>query len=53
MIQFKQEVEDLLDIKVDVVTENAIHWSMKEDVLNGAIRLWKMIDIKICKGLGF
>ncbi|UFT99900.1 nucleotidyltransferase family protein [Radiobacillus kanasensis] len=39
LIRFKQEVEELLDIKVDVVTENSIHWSMKEDVLNGAIQL--------------
>lgn len=39
LIRFKQEVEDLLDIKVDVVTENSIHRSIKEDVLNGAIQL--------------
>lgn len=39
LIRFKQEVENLLDVKVDVVTENAIHWSMKENVLNGAIQL--------------
>ncbi|MDC3418383.1 nucleotidyltransferase family protein [Aquibacillus salsiterrae] len=39
LIRFKQEIENLLNIKVDVVTENAVHWSMKEDVLNGAIRL--------------
>ncbi|MBB6447781.1 putative nucleotidyltransferase [Bacillus benzoevorans] len=39
MIRFKQEIEDILDIKVDVVTENALHWSLKEDVLNGAIQL--------------
>lgn len=39
LIRFKQEIEDLLDIKVDVVTENSIHWSMKEDVLDGAIQL--------------
>lgn len=39
LIRFKQEVEGLLDIKVDVVTENSIHWSMKEDVVNGAIQL--------------
>src|SRR5699024_4842702 len=29
LIRFTQEVEDLLNTKVDVVTENAIHWSMK------------------------
>jgi len=39
LIRFKQAVEDLLDIKVDVVTENSIHWSMKEDVVNGAVQL--------------
>lgn len=39
LIRFKQDIENLLDVKVDVVTENAIHWSMKDDVLNGAIQL--------------
>ncbi|WP_217994030.1 nucleotidyltransferase family protein [Lentibacillus sp. CBA3610] len=39
LIRFKQEVEDLLDVKVDVVTENSIHWSMRDKVLNGAIQL--------------
>lgn len=39
LIRFKQEIEDLLNIKVDVVTENSIHWGMKEEVLNGAIQL--------------
>ncbi|WP_158735809.1 nucleotidyltransferase family protein [Alteribacillus sp. YIM 98480] len=39
LIRFKQDMEDLLKIKVDVVTENSIHWRIKEDVLNGAIQL--------------
>jgi hypothetical protein len=39
MIRFKEEMEDLLDRSVDIVTENSIHWSMREDVLNGAIPL--------------
>ncbi|WP_369801949.1 hypothetical protein [Oceanobacillus sp. Castelsardo] len=39
MIRFKQEIEELLDVKIDVVTENSIHWSIKEDIVNGAIRL--------------
>jgi predicted nucleotidyltransferase len=39
LIRFKQEVESLLNVKVDVVTENSIHWTMKEDVLDGAIEL--------------
>ncbi|MFB4165620.1 nucleotidyltransferase family protein [Alteribacillus sp. JSM 102045] len=39
LIRFKQEMENLLKIKVDVVTEKSIHWRIKEDVLNGAIQL--------------
>src|SRR5699024_1638337 len=38
-IRCKQEVEDVLNTKVDGVTENANHWSMKKDVLNGAVQL--------------
>lgn len=36
---FKEEVEELLDTKVDVVTENSIHWSLRENVLDGAVQL--------------
>jgi uncharacterized protein len=39
LIRFKQEVENLLHVRVDVVTENSIHWSMKEAVLDGAIQI--------------
>lgn len=39
LIGFKQNIEDLLDIKVDVVTEKSIHWSIREEVVNGAIQL--------------
>jgi hypothetical protein len=39
LIRFKQEMEDLLEMKVDVSTENSIHWSIKEDVLNEAVQL--------------
>ncbi|QHS22029.1 hypothetical protein GWK91_03300 [Virgibacillus sp. MSP4-1] len=39
LIRFKQDVEDILGVKVELVTENSIHWTMKEDVLNGAIQL--------------
>ena len=39
MIRFKQEIEDLFEVKVDVVTENSIHWSIKENVLNEAVQL--------------
>src|SRR5699024_3205708 len=39
LIRFKQEVEDLMKKKVDVVTEKAIHWSMKKDLLNVVFQL--------------
>ncbi|MFC0297985.1 nucleotidyltransferase family protein [Geobacillus jurassicus] len=39
LIRCKQEMEDLLQVKVDVVTEHALHWQIKEDVLNEAIHL--------------
>jgi uncharacterized protein len=39
LIRFKKELEDLLSIRVNVLTENSIHWSIREDVLNGAIQL--------------
>lgn len=39
LISFKHEVEDLLRISVDIVTENSIHPSIKQDVLSGAIPL--------------
>ncbi|MEB1808485.1 MAG: nucleotidyltransferase family protein [Bacillaceae bacterium] len=39
LIRFKQDVEKLINIKVDVMTENSIHWSMKQEVLDGAIQL--------------
>ncbi|WP_367946627.1 hypothetical protein [Virgibacillus dokdonensis] len=39
MIHFKHEVEDLLGVKVDVVTENSLHWSIKKDVLAKAVKL--------------
>lgn len=39
LIGFKQEMEDLLHISIDVVTENAIHWCLKKDILNEAILL--------------
>ncbi|WP_246941809.1 nucleotidyltransferase family protein [Bacillus pinisoli] len=44
LIRFKQEIEDLLNVNVDVVTENSIHWTMKEDVLDGAKQLRKMTN---------
>jgi uncharacterized protein len=45
LIAFKQELEDFLSINhisdksLHVVTENSIHWSIKEDVLNEAVQL--------------
>ncbi|MEJ8767825.1 nucleotidyltransferase family protein [Oceanobacillus sp. HCA-5259] len=39
LIHFKHEVEDLLGVKVDVVTENSLHWSIKQDVLAEAVKL--------------
>lgn len=39
LIRFKHKVEELLSTRVDVVTEQSIHWSMRQAVLNGAIQL--------------
>ena len=39
MIAIKQDLEDLLGRKVDVVTEAAVSPYIRESVLNGAIRL--------------
>lgn len=39
LIRFKQEIEDLLGVDVDIATENSIHWRLKEEVLNGAVPL--------------
>lgn len=39
LIRFKQEMEEIMGIKVDVLTENAIHHSIKKKILNEAIPL--------------
>lgn len=39
LIRFKHEIEELLRIRVDVITEDSLHSSIKESVLNGAIQL--------------
>ena len=39
LIRFKREVEVLILIKVNVITEESIHWSIKDELLNGAIQL--------------
>ncbi|WP_026701683.1 nucleotidyltransferase family protein [Salibacterium aidingense] len=39
LIRFKQDMEQLFNRKVDVVTENAVHWRIKDNVINGAVPL--------------
>ncbi|TCT18243.1 hypothetical protein EDD68_1225 [Melghiribacillus thermohalophilus] len=39
LIRFKNEMEELLNVKVDVVTEHSIHRNMKDRVKNEAIEL--------------
>lgn len=39
LIRFKHEVEDLLGVRVDVVTENSIHSSIKRAILAEAVQL--------------
>ncbi|PWA10366.1 hypothetical protein DCC39_11635 [Pueribacillus theae] len=39
LIRFKQEMEEIMGKNVDVLTENAIHHSIKEKILNEAIPL--------------
>lgn len=39
LIRFKHELKDLLGISIDVVTEHAIHWSIKQAILAEAIQL--------------
>ncbi|SFM00817.1 nucleotidyltransferase family protein [Salibacterium qingdaonense] len=39
LIRFKQDMEYLFNREVDVVTENAVHWRIKENVINGAVQL--------------
>jgi len=36
LIRFKHDVEDILHRDVDVVTENAIHHSIRDEILNEA-----------------
>ena len=38
-IALKQELEDLLGCKVDVVTERALHWYIRDRVLEEAVPL--------------
>lgn len=39
LIRFKQSVEDLLQVKVDVVTEESVHQLMKKEILNEAVQV--------------
>ncbi len=39
LIDFKNDLEKLLGRKVDVVSENAIHWYIKDKVLQEAIEI--------------
>lgn len=39
LIRFKHELENLLGISVDVVTENAIHCSIRQAILAEAVQL--------------
>ncbi|HLL47841.1 MAG TPA: nucleotidyltransferase family protein [Longimicrobiaceae bacterium] len=39
LIGFRQDVEDLLGRKVDVVSEPALHWYIREEVLRQAVPL--------------
>lgn len=39
LIRFKQFVESLLEVKVDVVTENSVHRLMKEKILSEAVEV--------------
>jgi hypothetical protein len=39
LIRFKQTVEELLGRKVDVITDQAVHWTLKEYILSEAVQL--------------
>lgn len=39
LIAFKQDLEDMLGRKVDVVTNEALHWYIREQVMNEAVPL--------------
>lgn len=39
LIRLKQQLEELLDKKVDVVTENSIHPLLKKKILSEAVQL--------------
>ncbi|USB33382.1 nucleotidyltransferase family protein [Paenibacillus sp. YPG26] len=39
LIRLKNQLEDLLNKPVDIVTENSVHWKMKDHILSEAIQL--------------
>ena len=39
LIRFKQAVEELLDRKVDVVSDQAVHHTIKDNILGEAVEL--------------
>jgi hypothetical protein len=39
LIAFKQDLEDMLGREVDVVTDEALHWYIREQVMNEAVPL--------------
>ena len=39
LIALKNDLEDLLGRKVDVVTEESVHWSIKEKILKEAVEI--------------
>ena len=43
IIAIKQDLEDLLGCKVDIVTEGALSPYIRDEILNQAVRLWREI----------
>lgn len=39
LIGFKKELENLLKRKVDVVTEESVHWTLKEHIRNEVVEI--------------
>ena len=39
LISFKNELEELLSSKVDVISENAIHWYLKDRIIQEAVEI--------------
>lgn len=39
IIRFKQAMEELFQRKVDVLTENAVHWTLRDQIIKEAIQL--------------